>query len=214
MNPQLNIDLTLLEEELRKRIALPEVWHYKYIPQYEEQIAFVYDSYKFDQIQSKLNRLPREVKRYGLNRWYNFWSNQAILQIFALHPKVNRKISEENSQDLFTIQYTDFKIKSLVFPYSFSRTLRYAISHKEELVYWLYRKFIHRPHQQGHNAIFIIFYHRNGEHWKLKAQLSGLKRTVHSYLDNFDLYRLLRIHFPDNRFFYTDVLWFIEGEDE
>ncbi len=208
-----NLNLNQLEKELRKRLSRPEIWHYKYLPQFEEQIEFVYQIPKFSEVESKLHTLPREVRQYGLNRWYNYWSLQAIYQIFAEHPKVKRPARESEKGDLLTIQYTDFLIKPLVFPAAFSRTLRYAIGHKEELLYWLYRKFIYRPQRSGQNAIFLIFYHRNGEHWKLKAQLSNIRNTIHSYLNSFDLYRLHRIHFPDNRFFYSDVLWFIDTED-
>lgn len=210
MEPKIHINLRTLENELKKRTVLPGTWHYKINPQYEENLQFIYQTYNFDTVVRNIRQFPAGQQQYALNRWYNYWSNLGMMQIFAEHPRASQSPAAE---DIILLDNLQLKIKSLVFPHAFSRTLRYAVSHKEELLYWLYRRTLRNAPNLIPNKLFIIFYRQNGDHWKGKAELHTMKKIVDRYLTNFDLHQLFRIHLPDNRLIYTDVLWIIKPGD-
>ncbi len=206
------MDLIGLEKELQKRWVLPYNFNFKFDFNLEAKINFVYTVSDFDEVLRQIGPLPESLKQYAVNRWYNYWSNKGLNQIFSEHPDCEPVYNQYEEVEAVTIQNTLFRIKLHVFPNQFANTLRYALRHKEELIYWLYRKIKRHSIQEIPNQIFVILYQRDGEHWKLKAELSKLKEIVDNYLNEFDIHRTVRVHIIDNTVNYADTLWFIQQD--
>lgn len=206
------MDLEQLELQLKKRWLFPHTWNYKFSTDLEQDISFIYSISTFDDIIREMARLPEEIQQYALNRWYNFWSQKAVYQIFAEHPQTTPIFNHYDEAEAFLIQNIPFKIKFNVFPYHFARTLRYAIRHKEELVYWYYRKTQASSTAEQYNQLFIILYQRDGEHWRMKAEFPMLSKFINSYLDNFDIHKTIRLHLFGDKMNYADIIWCIREE--
>ena len=82
-------DLILIENELKKRIAYPYKWGRKQNDQFDKLTNFVYKIPTFEatlkEIETKFrkDKEHKHISNYALNRWYNFWSAQAVEKIFC-----------------------------------------------------------------------------------------------------------------------------------
>lgn len=203
------IDLTDLEVQLKKRWSYPQNWNFKFNSDWESRINFVYETSNFEDILNKTESLSEPLAQYAVNRWYNFWSMKGVHHIFLRHPAATPPAEPGNDSDEFILQQVPFRIKLHVYPYHFARTLRYAICHEEELLYWLYHKTVNNHATFFKNHIFIMLYNRDGEHWTLKAELQKIGKKLKGYLDQFDVHRSFRLHFAENKLCYADVIWLI-----
>ncbi len=175
----------------------------------ELQANFVYSIQNFEELQQKLTGIPENIKIYALNRWFFYWAEQAVYDIVTSRPK-KHKIQEFNQKsNLVTLQGVPFQIKTKIFPHQFCRTLPYALSHKEELIYWLYRYDQKSYSKQFKNSIFIFLYREAGEHWKLFAELQKLEKILTAYFENFNIQKTTRLHHFNNQKIYADVVWYI-----
>lgn len=206
------MDLAKLENELKKRWCLPLTWRYQNNSRLDSDANFIFSTSSFDKLVGKTDNLPENIRHYLINRWYNFWSDRALFQIFTRHQKVKVGVDELQTANHLSLLNIPFMIIPHVYPTQFARTFRYALLHKEELLYWLYRRPNKEPWNRGSNIIFTIFYQRNGEHWKLKAELLKLEKMIAEYLDHFEIQRLTHLHFLEKKTSYADLIWFVQEE--
>jgi len=88
----MNQDLIQIESELKKRLKYPYKWGRKQNDQFDKLTNFVYKISEFEVVLREIdNRFNKDkehknISNYALNRWYNFWSAQAVEKIFCSLP--------------------------------------------------------------------------------------------------------------------------------
>lgn len=170
---------------------------------------FIYQTPGWNQLQTRVLNLSPTLNDYAVHRWFNFWSAQAIETIFLSHPKVSRTTADTHQFIDFSIESIPFDHKTTVFPESYPADYRYARSHPGHLIKWLYA---HQSQQQRHhlkNRLFVILYARDGDHWKLRADISGLQKAIHRYLDAFREGNLYSLQLEDETI-RADYIWYVK----
>lgn len=97
--------------------------------------------------------------------------------------------------------------KTSVFPKHFNKTFDYAQKHKAELIEWLYKNQSTQKRHHFKNRLFIVVYDKNGEHWKLKAEISLLKKAIQKYVARFKREQLHSFTFVDAQITLSDIIW-------
>jgi hypothetical protein len=207
----------LLEKELKKRLDCPYVWGRKQADDFDKQTSFIYKTFLFKELLEKIESnfcdslKYNELKNYTLNRWFNFWSANAVETIFCEDINVT---AHKNSKD----KYTDFYIstipfdhKTTIFPKGFAKSVPYAIEHKRELIGWLYNNQSSQKRQHFKNRLFLIVLDSNNpsQNWKLKSDILWLQKIVSTYLSTFDAQNLESFYFQ-NQLVKSDVIWAIK----
>ncbi len=207
------MDLRLWEGELKKRWAYPYRWRRMQNDRVDSATRFIYRCESFAAfLETFEQRFGKHRQReafldYSLNRWYNFWSAQALETIFCMQEGVVPARNRYDRLEDFRLNGVRFDHKTSVFPRGFGHTLTYAVNHPQELIAWLYRKQSQQGRKHFGNRLFVVLYAGDGEHWKLKAELVWLARIVRSYVAHFDPERLYRFNFVPERETLSGIIW-------
>lgn len=200
------MDLLRLEKELKKRHTHEYKWGRKQNNSWDNTTNFIYKTYSFDSLLEKTKSLNIDLKDYALNRWYNFWSAMAVEYIFSSHDNV---IPNKNKYD----RLTDFKInnisfdhKTSIFPKGFNEDIDYALNNKKDLINWLYKNQSQQRRKHLENRLFIVVYNNNNEHWKMKAEITMLKKSIDEYINRFNEKNLEVFDFGNGQVL-SDILW-------
>ena len=208
-------DLIQIERELKKRLAYPYKWGRKQNDQFDKLTNFVYRISSFEEVFKEIERRFRNDKEhqnianYSLNRWYNFWSAQAVEKIFCSLPNVKPALDEKDRLVDFTIDGVTFDHKTSIFPKNFPHPINEAIKKTDELIKWLYKNQSQQQRKHLRNRLFIVLYSSDGEHWKLKAEISWLKERIEKYMEGFNPHYLLKFPLEKNQDTISDVIWAI-----
>ena len=95
-------DLIQIEKELKKRLAYPYKWGRKQNDDFDRLTNYIYHISSFDNVLKETENKFRKDKEhqnianYALNRWYNFWSAQAVEKIFCSLPNVKPALDEKD----------------------------------------------------------------------------------------------------------------------
>jgi hypothetical protein len=211
----MDIDLTRIENELKKRLSYPYKWGRKQNDEFDKLTNFVYNIAEFEsvlkEIQSrfKIDNEHKHISNYALNRWYNFWSAQAVEKIFCSLPNVKPALDEKDRLVDFTIDGVTFDHKTSIFPKNFPYVINEAIKKTDELILWLYKNQSQQQRKHLKNRLFIVLYSSDGEHWKLKAEISWLKERIEKYMEGFNPNYLLKFQLENNQETISDVIWTI-----
>ena len=200
------MDLLRVETELKKRLARPYKWGRKQSDDWDAKTSFIYTTYSFEKLLEKTTSFDEKVRDYALNRWYNFWSAEAVENLFSLHEKVTPNINKFDKLIDFTINTTCFDHKTTVFPTGFNQTVAYAKKNPAELIQWLYLNQSQESRKHLKNRLFIILVEKNKEHWKLKAEIKLLKSEIDTYVINFDSENLFQLNLENNTIL-SDLIW-------
>jgi hypothetical protein len=200
------MDLSRVETELKKRLAYPYKWGRKQSDDWDAKTSFIYTTYSFEKLLEKIASFDEEVRNYALNRWYNFWSAEAVENLFSLHEKVTPNINKFDKLIDFTINTTCFDHKTTVFPTGFNQSVTYAKNNPAELIQWLYLNQSQQSRKHLKNRLFIVLVEKNKEHWKLKAEIKLLKTEIDRYVENFDSEKLFQLHLENNTIL-SDLIW-------
>ncbi|MGB5530255.1 MAG: hypothetical protein WBQ32_09810, partial [Ignavibacteriaceae bacterium] len=149
----------------------------------------------------------QNIANYALNRWYNFWSAQAVEKIFCSLPNVKPALDEKDRLVDFTINGVTFDHKTSIFPKNFLYPIEEAIKKTDELILWLYKHQSQQQRKHLKNRLFIVLYSSKGEHWKLKAEISWLKERIEKYMAGFNPHYLLKFPLEKNQETLADVIW-------
>jgi hypothetical protein len=212
----MNIDLIQTEKELKKRLAYPYKWGRKQNDQFDKLTNFVYRISSFEEVLKEIETRFRDDKEhqnianYALNRWYNFWSAQAIEKIFCSLPNVKPALGEKDRLVDFTIDGVTFDHKTSIFPKNFPYPIDVAIKKTDELIIWLYKHQSQQQRKHLKNRLFIVLYSSDGEHWKLKAEISWLEERIEKYMVGFNPHYLLKFPLEKNQETISDVIWAIK----
>ncbi len=207
----------LLEKELKKRLKIEYNWGRKQNNEFDKLTKFIYSISLFNELEERiekefsLNEKYNEFKNYALNRWFNFWSANAVEQIFCEHQLVKAFPNSRSKFIDFHINTIPFDHKTTVFPKGFKKSVPYAFEHKKELLKWLYQNQSQQQRKHLKNRIFIVLVNYNDEdkHWKLKAEIGWLKKIISSYLSTFDIQNLETFNFQDS-IVTSDIIWAIK----
>ena len=200
------MDLLRVETELKKRLVYPYKWGRKQSDDWDAKTSFIYTTYSFEKVLEKTVSLDEKVRDYALNRWYNFWSAEAVENLFSLHEKVTPNINKFDKLIDFTINTTCFDHKTTVFPIGFNKTVAYAKNNPTELIQWLYLNQSQESRKHLKNRLFIVLVEKNKEHWKLKAEIKLLKSEIDTYVKNFNSEKLFQHHLENNTIL-SDLIW-------
>ena len=211
----MNIDLIQIEKELKKRLAYPYKWGRKQNNEFDKLTNFVYRIPSFEEVlkesesRFRKDKEHQNIANYALNRWYNFWSAQAIEKIFCSLPNVKPALDEKDKLVDFTIDGVTFDHKTSIFPKNFPYPIEAAIKKTDELIVWLYKNQSQQQRKHLKNRLFIVLYSSDGEHWKLKAEIFWLKERIEKYMRGFNPHYLLKFQLENNQETISDVIWAI-----
>jgi hypothetical protein len=211
------MNFELLEKELKKRWQYDYLWVRKQTDSFDVQTSFIYQIAEFEILLEKIDTTFKDhpqfdnLKNYSLNRWYNFWSAKAVENLFCEHEKVNPYPNSKDKFIDFYIETIPFDHKTSVLPKGFKKPIPYAVSHKQELIEWLYTNQSAQQRKHFENRLFIVLidFDNPTDHWKLKAEISWLKSLISTYLINFNPSKLQRISI-ENKTVYSDIIWAIK----
>jgi len=135
----MNIELEKIETELKNRLPYPYKWGRKQNNEFDKLTNFIYRTFLFDDVIKEINsrfkkdKEHQNISNYALNRWYNFWSAQAVEKIFCSLPNVKPALDSRDRLVDFTIDGVTFDHKTSVFPKNFYKmALQKPISAAEE----------------------------------------------------------------------------------
>jgi hypothetical protein len=208
--------LVTIESELKKRLSYPYEWGQKQNDFFDNQTNFIYKIKSFEELLSEINKMFKDkpdYKKYfdySLNRWYNFWSAQAVEKIFCSLPNVTPALDEKDHLVDFNIQGFSFDHKTSVFPKAYDKTLRETIVNTDELIKWLYKNQSTEKRMHLKNRLFVVLYSTIGEHWKLKAEISLLKKEIEDYMIGFNPNYLMKFNLEEGNESLADVIWIIK----
>ena len=191
------MNLKELEIQLKKRWALDYNWGRKQGDDWDKRTNFIYNISDFDSISREIElRFSKTsdylaLKNYAFNRWYNFWSAMAVEYIFNTHPCVRRVKNATDREKDFFINDIAFDHKTTVFPSKFDEDIELAKQNPIELLKWLYINQSSQKRFHLKNRLFVVLHKKDGQHWRLKAELQWIKLLVDVYLEDFDEDRLV-----------------------
>ena len=209
------IDLIQIESELKKRLNYPYKWGRKQNDYFDKLTNFVYKISSFEEvikeieIRFKNDKEHKNISNYALNRWYNFWSAQAVEKIFCSLPNVQPALDAKDRLVDFKIDRVTFDHKTSIFPKNFPLPLEDAIKKTDELIKWLYKHQSQQQRKHLKNRLFIVLYSADGEHWKLKSEISWLKERIEIYMKGFNPHYLLTFDFENDKKTIADIIWAI-----
>lgn len=213
----MDIDILQIEKELKKRLAFPYKWGRKQNDQYDKLTNIVYRISSFEEVLKEIeSRFKKDnehinIANYALNRWYNFWSAQAVEKIFCSLPNVEPALDAKDRLVDFTIDGVTFDHKTSIFPKNFPYKINEAIKKTKELIFWLYKNQSQQQRKHLKNRLFIVLYSADGEHWKLKSEIAWLKKRIEKYMEGFNPHYLLKFALEKDQETLADVIWAIRN---
>jgi len=211
----MDAELINIEKELKKRLPYPYKWGRKQNDEFDKLTNFVYRIPSFDEVLKETesrfseDKEHQNIANYALNRWYNFWSAQAVEKIFCSLPNVKPALDEKDRLVDFTIDGVTFDHKTSIFPKNFPHPIEEAIKKTDDLILWLYKHQSQQQRKHLKNRLFIVLYSTDGEHWKLKSEISWLKERIEKYMQGFNPHYLLKFTLEKNQETLSDVIWAI-----
>ncbi len=208
------LNLPIVEAELKKRTLYPYNWFRKQNDTWDNHSNFIYETPSWDLLVPKIALLAHtqgldkhQIFQYAANRWYNFWSAKAVEQIFSEIGGVETVAEAKDSEKDFYLFGIPFDHKTSVFPKQFGKSFEYAQTHKAELIEWLYKNQSTQKRHHFKNRLFVVVYAENGEHWKLKAEISLLRTAIENYVSSFAPKQLHSFTFVDGQTTLSDIIW-------
>ncbi len=205
-----------IEIELKKRLKYPYKWGKKQSDDFDKRTNFIYKVFYFDELVKKINQQFKQdnnyksLANYALNRWYNFWSAMAVEKIFCSLPNVKPALNKYDKLVDFKINGIKFDHKTTVFPQAYNQSVQYAKNNTKDIVKWLYINQSQQQRQHYKNRLFIILHNSNGEHWKLKAEISLLEKYIINYVTNFSENSLTSLYRKNGDKILSDAIWIQE----
>ena len=208
----MEINLIQIETELKKRLVYPYKWGRKQNDYFDGLTNFVYRISLFEEVLNEIEKrfgknTGNDIKDYALNRWYNFWSAQAVEKIFCSLPNVKPALDEKDRLVDFMIDGVTFDHKTSVFPKNFSLKIDEAIKKTDQLIKWLYEHQSQQQRKHLKNRLFIVLYSSDCEHWKLKAEIGWLKERIEKYMLGFNPHYLMKFRLENDQETLSDVIW-------
>jgi hypothetical protein len=203
------MDFIRLETQLKERLNFPYSWGRKQSNEWDAKTNFIYSTHNFKKLVEVTVTFTQDEKNYAFNRWYNYWSAVGVENLFSLHQKVSPNGNKYDKYVDFSINNISFDHKTSVFPKGFNKPFEYAKQNPEELISWLYLNQSQEGRKHLENRLFVVLYDKNGEHWKLKSEISQIKTQIDHYVDNFDETQLVTLTI-ENKKIISDIIWIVK----
>lgn len=210
------MNLEEIENELKKRVNYPYIWGKKQDDYYNGLTNFIYQTFSFDDLLKEIDKRFKDKPdydnffNYALNRWYNFWSAQAVESIFCSLPNVEASLDNKDRLVDFKIKEIAFDHKTSVFPRGYPGSLNNALDNPNDLIEWLYKNQSQQQRKHLKNRLFIILYSKTDDHWKLKSEVQWLKDLIEQYIKDFNPQNLKKFSFEANSVTLSDIIWGIK----
>ncbi len=204
--------IIIIENELLKRHAFAYSWGKKQDNEWDKLTSFIYQTEHFIELKIELSKRfyhqPdfKELCYYAMNRWYNFHSAKVVEKLFCSHPLVKPHPDEFHKEIDFYLDSIPFDHKTSIFPKGLNKDIKWAQENKLELLHWLYDNQSGEQRHHCKNRIFIMLYDHKGEHWKLKSELTLIKKEIDNYLFNWNTNKLVNIQIG-NKTLLSDIIW-------
>lgn len=212
-----HLELWDIEIELKKRHLFPYSWFRKQNDEWDNRTQFVYHTDSWDTLEKEIHTLScvwnvdkQQLFQYAANRWYNFWSAQAIERIFAEMPAIKSVKENKDREKDFYLYGIPFDHKTSVFPKGFPYNLKTAQKNKRLLIEWLYKNQSTQKRYHLKNRLFVIVYCAKGDHWKLKAEIALIKKALYQYTTGFMVDQLVSLNLLHNQSTLSDIIWVIK----
>ena len=208
--------LIQIETELKKRLPYPYKWGRKQNDNFDKQTNFIYSTKQFEflikEIKNRFNNNfnYNDIFNYALNRWYNFWSAVAVEQIFCSFPNVKPARNSKDRLIDFSIDGASFDHKTSVFPKNYNLPIDEAIRQTPELIKWFYKNQSQQGRKHLKNRLFVVLYSKDGQHWKLKSEISWLKKIIEHYMIGFNPNYLIKFSFEKDKTIISDIIWAVK----
>lgn len=195
------------------------MWGRKQQDSWDDETKFIYKVQSINELLARCKNLnlSEDAKNYAINRWLNFQSAKAVEYMFTSHSRVTAERNRFHQFIDFYVDGVNFDHKTSIFPKNFGYSLDYALSHKKELISWLYKNQSSERRQHFENRLFVVVVDTvKDEHWRLKSDLQELAVIINDYLDNFSLEDLIRFHKGDflddgsREVIYSDIIWYVK----
>lgn len=213
----LKYDIFHIEKQLQQRLSYAYNWGQKQNDEWDQYTNFIYNIPNWQAVVEAMRATlevhplnKRDFFNYAANRWFNFWSAMAIEQIFSELENVTPSHNHKNRLVDFSLNGIDFDHKTSVYPKGFWQTLFYAQKHEEELLQWLYKNQSQQQRKHLENRLFLIVHAADGEHWKLKAEITWLKTKVENYVKHFSPSQLKQLPLEEDRTALADIIWAVK----
>ncbi len=210
----MKVSLVEIELQLKKRLQHPYKWYRKQNNTWDFYTNFIYSTLNWEDLIPKIiktgvnNQLDKnEIFYYTINRWYNFWSALAIENLFTEIKGIEAISNSKSITTDFIFNGIEFDHKTSVFPKKFKKTLTEAQENERELIIWLYKNQSTQKRFHLENRLFVVVHQSDGEHWKLKAEISLLKEEIHNYVSNFSPSQLHSFNFTFKIKTLSDIIW-------
>jgi hypothetical protein len=206
-------DLSVIENELKKRLAYPYTWGRRQSDRFDQATRFIYSTFSFDELlresEKRFNQQEegKEYLNYALNRWYNFWSAVAVERIFCALPGVQSAVNPRDRLVDFTIGGITFDHKTSVFPKNFSQSQATSQKDPRSLIQWLYDNQSQEGRRHFGNRLFIVLHASDGQHWKLKAEVGLLRQAIEQYMATFTPNQLHSFCLQAKAPTLSDIIW-------
>lgn len=201
-------EVAFIERELKKRIEAEPFapWGRKQQNDWDRRTNFIYKTRTWDDFKNKTSGFSSQLRKYALNRWFNFWSANGVENIFCSLPGVEANLNQYDRLVDFSINNIPFDHKTTVYPRRYNHPVTYAIRNPLTLVTWLYNNQSKQGRYHTANRLFIVLYDKNNDHWRLRAELEKMRQAINDYVLNFDSNRLLRFSLNHQEII-SDIIW-------
>ncbi len=206
-----------IEFQLRHRLAYPYKWGRRQNDVWDAYTQYIYTTFEWEALVAKMKHTCEQYPldksalfQYASNRWYNFWHSVAVENMFATLEGVRKVTNHRDREKDFFLHGIPFDHKTTVFPKKFAGNLDVLRQHPNQLLYWLYEKQSLEQRHHKENRLFIVVYKSTGEHWKLKCELSLIKKHIENYAANFTRSQVQTLTFANGASALSDIIWVIQ----
>lgn len=185
-------------------------WGRKQFDDWDRESNFIYSYPTFEELIHilKTKSLSEDFNNYAIHRWYNALSALGVEQIFTSLDGVKANLNKYDRLVDFTIQGVSFDHKTTVFPKGYGKNIGFATQNPQNLIAWLYHAQSTEKRFHLENRLFLVLHSSDGNHWKLRGELSEMKPIIENYIQNFDIRKLHEFTFEKDKRTFSDVIWF------
>lgn len=200
--------LEQIELELKKLTVMPP-WGRKQSDDWDKLSNFVYQLPSYEQLFVLIAAQKKDAafEHYCIHRWYNTLSARALENIFCSQPKVKANKNKYDKLVDFSISSIPFDHKTSIFPRSYPHSQEYAEQNPASLIEWLYKQQSLEGRFHTENRLFVVLFAEDGQHWRLRAEISKIKSEIEHYVQHFDKNKITMLMLEEESAVLSDIIW-------
>ena len=196
------------ELELKKLTVMPP-WGRKQNDDWDKLSNFVYQQPSYEQLLALIAAQDKDEAfgNYCIHRWYNTLSARALEEVFCSQPRVKANKNKYDKLVDFSISSIPFDHKTSIYPRGYPETQAYAEQNPASLIEWLYKQQSLEGRYHTENRLFVVLYAADGQHWRLRAEISKMKTAIEDYVLHFDKKNLTLLMLEEESAVLSDIVW-------